>query len=69
MATMDGLIVLGGVNVLQFTGALAAVAVGCWLYARLAKRIERAVGPGASKLDCIQTGPSQRVRSAPSFAE
>lgn len=38
MAMIDGLTVLGGVNVLQFNGALAAVAVGCWLYARLAKR-------------------------------
>lgn len=40
MATIDGLTVLGGVNVLQFTGALTAVAVGCWLYARLAKRTD-----------------------------
>lgn len=38
VAMIDGLLILGGVNVVQFTGALTAVAAGCWLYARLAKR-------------------------------
>lgn len=38
MAVADGLTTLGGVDVVQFTGALAAVALGCWLYARVAKR-------------------------------
>lgn len=38
MAVADGLSVLGGVDVVQFTGALSAVALGCWLYARIAKR-------------------------------
>lgn len=38
MAVIDGLTILGGVHVLQFTGALAAVSAGCWLYARVAKR-------------------------------
>lgn len=38
MALADGLTTLGGVNVVQFTAALAAVALGCWLYARVAKR-------------------------------
>lgn len=38
MAMADGLGILGGLDVVQFTGALAAVAFGCWLYARVAKR-------------------------------
>jgi hypothetical protein len=38
MAMADGLLVLGGVNVVQFCGALASVSAGCWLYARVAKR-------------------------------
>lgn len=38
MAMADGLGTLGGVDVVRFTGALAAVALGCWLYARVAKR-------------------------------
>lgn len=38
LALADGLSILGGVNAVQFTGSLAAVAAGCWLYARVAKR-------------------------------
>ncbi|MCC1480679.1 hypothetical protein [Roseibaca sp. Y0-43] len=38
MAMADGLLILGGVNVVQFAAALAAVSGGCWLYARVAKR-------------------------------
>jgi len=38
MAMAEGFLILGGVNVVQFTGALAAVSAGCWLYARVAKR-------------------------------
>lgn len=38
MAMTDGLSTLGGVDVMRFTAALAAVALGCWLYARVAKR-------------------------------
>jgi len=38
MAMIDGLGTLGGVDVVQFTGSLVAVAVGCWLFARGAKR-------------------------------
>lgn len=38
MAMSDGMGTLGGVDVVQFTGAQAAVAFGCWLYARLSKQ-------------------------------
>jgi hypothetical protein len=37
LALAQGLAVLGGVQVVQFTLGLAAVTFGCWLYARMAK--------------------------------
>jgi len=38
MAFADGLVRLGGVHVVQFAGSMAGVSLGCWLFARVAKR-------------------------------